>query len=448
MKLQSIHIKNVASVEDAFIDFTQSPLKNAGIFLITGDMGTGKTTLLDAICLALYGNTPRLSKANGTKMDFGGQEDITPRDTRNLLRRGAREASVVLRFDDLSGTPCQATWEVSRNRNNRLNPVKRTFTRNEQTVGKEAEVKEAVHQAIGINFDQFCRTSMLAQGQFTEFLKSNEDAKAEILEKLTNTILYSQVGSQIAETTSLKRREYETQQQVVRGFNLMSLESLTQLHEEVNRLDNAITLLTDNKNQADNDLTWKTTLLQLRQELENADKEYHQLEHLTKSDAYMQECQLLKDWDATADARLWQRQIKEADTAISQCAAEELRLKQTFLTLLSGESYLEQWIGQNQQQLSQMQQQKDNEAAYSDIYDHLQTLLSELRQAEQLEQDIRRLQQDCRTLNERIPLLQQAEQQEETKRATANTNLQKQKHENQNIQQQIAAINWEAITAE
>lgn len=203
MKIRKLTIRNVASIESAELDFESGALGDAPLFLICGDTGSGKTTILDCITLALYGKTPRYSGAavkNPAKV--GG---YAFNDARQLVRRGATSASAKLELTGNDGRLYEAEWSVE------------PFTRgaNKGTLKGEAwiwrgcwqggltwtkvgECKEAVRRAVGLEFDQFCRTAMLAQGQFTRFLLGAEDEKAEILEKLTDTSRYSEIGKAIA----------------------------------------------------------------------------------------------------------------------------------------------------------------------------------------------------------------------------------------------------------
>ena len=106
MKLKKLTLHNIASIEDAVIDFENGPLAEDSRFLICGPTGAGKTTLLDAICLVLYGTTPRLhsTKSEGyvdTSENYSlgaKREDIKIDDTRMLMRRGSLNAFVELVF--------------------------------------------------------------------------------------------------------------------------------------------------------------------------------------------------------------------------------------------------------------------------------------------------------------------------------------------------------------
>ena len=85
MKFQKLTIHNIASIEDAVIDFEAQPLADSEVFLITGKTGAGKSTILDAICLALYADTPRLysTKMQGVTMD--AEKEVKIDDPRQLM---------------------------------------------------------------------------------------------------------------------------------------------------------------------------------------------------------------------------------------------------------------------------------------------------------------------------------------------------------------------------
>ncbi len=184
MKIIHLVIDNIASVSHAVIDFDASPLADADVFLISGNVGAGKSTLLDCICLALYGGTPRLRPA---------------------AKGGTASSAVTLDFIANDGTPCRARWSRRRARgriNGTLQKAEWTLTvalasEKEITYTKRVEVAEAIRQAVGLGYHDFCRTTMLAQGRFASFLKGSDDEKAGILEKLTGTRRYALIGKRI-----------------------------------------------------------------------------------------------------------------------------------------------------------------------------------------------------------------------------------------------------------
>lgn len=204
MRLRRLTIHNIASIADATIDFESAPLAEAGIFLITGPTGAGKTTLLDAICVALYDAAPRFRKAPGEAVAGEQGSEIKASDARNMLRRGTGEGFVELAFLGSNGIDYKATWQVRRARNRpggTLQESSRTLERlTDGTVKtRKREVDEEISEAVGLTYEQFLRTVMLPQGEFTRFLKADDRDKAALLEKITRVDIYSRIGAAIFE---------------------------------------------------------------------------------------------------------------------------------------------------------------------------------------------------------------------------------------------------------
>ena len=165
MKLKKLDINNIASVSRASIDFTSAPLADSPIFLICGETGSGKSTILDAICMALYNKTPRLSNGNRTEENIyrEGSQEISIVSVNQLLKKGEKEGSIMLQFEGADGTDYLAEWKCRVNRNGKLEDETWSITDSAGHVNnsKGRARMEKMTEIIGLDYDQFCRTSML-----------------------------------------------------------------------------------------------------------------------------------------------------------------------------------------------------------------------------------------------------------------------------------------------
>lgn len=202
MRILRIAGKNLASLADEFsVDFEQQPLAASGLFAISGPTGAGKSTLLDALCLALYDATPRLLRVAGRNyLADVGSETITTQDTRNLLRRGTAEGYAEVDFVGGDGARYRARWSVRRARTRAEGALQPTAMSLHllpalQPLGHtKTEVKAEIEQRIGLSFEQFTRAVLLAQNEFSAFLKAEDNERGELLEKLTGSAIYSEIS--------------------------------------------------------------------------------------------------------------------------------------------------------------------------------------------------------------------------------------------------------------
>jgi exonuclease SbcC len=201
MKILAIRLKNLASLAGPVdIDFTAEPLASAGLFAITGPTGAGKSTLLDALCLALFGTVPRLNDIGREAKVPDADGEIPTSDPRNLLRRGTGSGFAEVDFVGIDGHRYRARWEANRARDKANGKLQ--FSRqslydldNEQVLGSgKSEYKQLIEARLGLNFEQFTRAVMLAQSEFGAFLKADDKERSELLEKLTNTAIYTRLG--------------------------------------------------------------------------------------------------------------------------------------------------------------------------------------------------------------------------------------------------------------
>lgn len=240
MKILAIRGKNLASLEGNFeIDFTAEPLVSAGIFAITGSTGSGKSTLLDALCLALFDDTPRTNRA-GENIPITDVRDrtINQKDSRNLLRRGTSEGYAEVDFVSLGDETFRSRWGVRRSRDKVDGSLQATEFRltnlstGLEVPGRKTELLARVVELIGLSFDQFTRAVLLAQGDFATFLKAKQNEKAELLEKLTGTDVYSRISSSIYEKSKCAEQDLRVLQERIQDVELLSDEELAALSAE------------------------------------------------------------------------------------------------------------------------------------------------------------------------------------------------------------------------
>ena len=203
MKILKISGKNLASLAGEFeVDFEQEPLASSGLFAISGPTGAGKSTLLDALCLALYDATPRLLKVlgRGSALPDVGKETVNAQDTRTLLRRGTPDGYAQVDFVGNDGASYRARWSVRRSRTRAEGALQATAMSLHQLPalqpigGTKTEVKEEIEKRIGLSFDQFTRAVLLAQNEFSTFLKTEDNERGELLETLTGSSMYTDIS--------------------------------------------------------------------------------------------------------------------------------------------------------------------------------------------------------------------------------------------------------------
>lgn len=280
MKILAIRGKNLASLEGEFkVDFTVEPLKSAGIFAITGSTGSGKSTLLDGICLALFDDTPRISRAESA--DIADVRDLTikQKDPRNILRRGTSDGYAEVDFVSLAGDKYRARWSVRRARDKADGSLQGVsyrvwnITLGEELQGGKTELLTQVRGLIGLSFDQFTRAVLLVQGDFETFLKANKNEKAELLEKLTGTDIYSRISVKIYESTQQANKELSLVQERIKGVELLPEEQIEALTvEKEAAMKEAETFETEVKNFSEK-LQWLQTNEQLVADVEAAKNE-------------------------------------------------------------------------------------------------------------------------------------------------------------------------------
>lgn len=342
MRLQKLIIQNIASIEQAELDFENGPLGQDPIFLICGPTGAGKSTILDAVCLALYNTTPRLVQSANERFldnDFTGQsEEVGIGDPRMLMRRDSTMASVCLWFTDADDCPLVAEWSVARARGNRTGKIQRiswTLSRQDGTpiTTRLSDTRQEIVNRLGLTFEQFSRTALLAQGEFTKFLKSREEDKSDILEKLTGTEIYSRISMEIFARKGEKEEELKRLQAKSEGIVLLTDEQLEALEKESAELDRALREEKDVITRLNAGKKWTDDKRMMEIKLADAQGIYAAACGKVMSEEYVRNKKEVTDWDRTGDARFclvsrreWKRSQETSVSALEELKAEYVRL--------------------------------------------------------------------------------------------------------------------------
>ncbi|MFA6768369.1 MAG: SbcC/MukB-like Walker B domain-containing protein [Parabacteroides sp.] len=246
MKILAIRGKNIASLEGEFsIDFMQEPLLSAGIFAISGPTGAGKSTLLDTLCLALFARTPRTDQAkeSNVRIQDVDADTLMQGDPRFLLRRGTASGYAEADFVALNGHHYRSRWAVARARdkeNGRLQNPRTTLINldtEKEEQGTRSELQDRIIELIGLTFEQFTRSVLLAQNDFSTFLKADQNDKASLLEKLTGTELYSKISCLIYEKNAKSKAAFDAVNMRLQGIELLSDEVVEERKKQLAYVD-------------------------------------------------------------------------------------------------------------------------------------------------------------------------------------------------------------------
>ncbi|GHT17053.1 nuclease SbcCD subunit C [Planctomycetales bacterium] len=222
MKILRVVFENLNSLVGKHeINFAQE-FGAQGIFAIVGPTGSGKTTILDAICLALYGKTPRLSA-------FGKENEIMSRQT--------SECRAEAVFETNSGEQYHCTWTQRRARNRsdgNLQSRKHSIVQCGKEQSEEnRDVEKIVEERTGMDFENFTRSMLLAQGEFAKFLKSDGDERAKILEQITGTEIYTKISVRVHERYRDVQNDLKNLREQLGNVEILDDEMIRQIEVEI-----------------------------------------------------------------------------------------------------------------------------------------------------------------------------------------------------------------------
>ena len=468
MKILAIRGRNLASLEGDFeIDFTVEPLLSAGIFAISGPTGAGKSTLLDTMCLALFARTPRTDQAkeNNVKLQDVSNEQLSQSDPRFLLRRGTSSGFAEVDFMALNGHRYRTRWSVARARdkeNGRLqNPRLALYNldKEEEEQGTRSDLQARIIDLIGLTFEQFTRSVLLAQNDFSTFLKAEQGEKASLLEKLTGTELYSAISRQIFERNARAKEAFDLIQTRIQGIELLTDEEENDLRTRLAGTEKELQRVEKAKaeqqalQEAVRSIEQQITIRQ-RQQKEAADKLVHATELLTVA-RHEYEKGVEEQQQSETRFKSLQQEILQArkldiqlDTAIRDLSHSEQQLKNVMLRKEEAEKKYQAAVlrrRQGAEEIARLTAWRERYKKKERIAEQLSALLLHLDAAsatrsgmEAAVRSIETLRQEMAALNKQLSDLQQtsANKQQALKRAEADY---------RNLEEELKAVDAPAL---
>ena len=262
MNILSIRIKNLASLSgEHLIDFESDPLASAGLIAIVGKTGAGKSTILDAMCLALFNRIPRLKDSDGKLQDVDGSELLT-NSPLTVLRRGTAHGYAELCFIAQDQKRYIARWELKRSRekaDGKLQSVQRSLkcvTDGVVVADKRSSVDQEIKRITQLSFEQFTRAVLLAQSEVTVFLKARDNERGELLEYLTNSAIFGKIGQLAYEKTKFVATQRKELENVLGHIEIRSDDEIAELQTQFQHIQQQVQQLENERNQFKQQQQW------------------------------------------------------------------------------------------------------------------------------------------------------------------------------------------------
>ncbi|MGI5309982.1 exonuclease subunit SbcC [Rheinheimera sp. WS51] len=378
MKILSVRLQNLNSLRGEWcIDFRLAPFNQANLFAIVGPTGAGKTTILDAICLALYHQTPRLK---------------TSPTSNEVMTRHTSECLAEVEFE-VANIGYRAFWSQRRARgksDGNLQAAKVELARLDGTILAEKinDKQRLIAEITGLDFGRFTKSMLLAQGGFAAFLNAEANERAELLEELTGTDIYARISAQVFADCREKKQQQELLQAKLSAVELLTPEQQAELNSQLQQISADIHDQQTELKQLRQQQQWRQQVAQATTALQQAEQEAKQAEinlalqqpQLAKLAAYQPAHKLAPVYQALQHS---QQQLQQQQQGLQRLSKEVVSAKQQQATYLwQGWQRVQQQLVQAQQQQQQRQQQQTK------LKQQLAVWLPALQQQTALEQQL------------------------------------------------------------
>lgn len=403
MKILRITVNNIASLAGIqTVDFTKEPLRSAGLFGISGATGAGKSSLLDAVCLALFDATPRLRHVGILGEIHEGEKQ---NDRRNLLRRGTASGFAEVAFVGVDQQSWTARWSVRRSRNQpdgRLQSVERTLYRGNippgtdgvvEAGGKKTLVQQAIVDRIGLTFEQFTRAVLLAQNEFATFLKASDRERAEILQALTGTEQFERISCAVFARAAREKKDVEAVQLKLSGNEPLSAEERRQAEETRIATQQRVQQAEQGLEVVKRNVVWFEQRAALQKQLQQAEQQ-QTLAQQQRDDAAPRRQELEQTEYVLREARtLWTTRLDrhaaatkaqtEVQAATEQITQRTAQLRDVSEQLTAASAALQTMTVEAQQTQQQLKSARALDARLKPLEERLTTAATRLQAAEQ-----------------------------------------------------------------
>ena len=411
MILNKIIIHNIASIEDATIDFNSEPLSDASLFLICGTMGTGKSTILDCIALSLFGTTPRLQSS--PQKSSTDQEDIRLSDERQYLRRGTKEGYSILEFIGNDKVTYRAKIAFRYKKTDKIDSSKRTLEYDNTILEKKGDIDRKIKEAIDIDYSQFCRTTLLAQGEFTKFLKSDDAEKSSILEKITGTDIYSKIGRKIFEKSRDAENKYKEEEIALKNIQTLSDEEKEEYANHKAELLNTQQSIDKQLSQFRAIKQWFNTKADIEKEIED-NKQTLQITSSKKDDTFLSKKRYVSDFERHTEQINLLKTNNDNKAILSEYNSYKEILYKEFYNIYSDLQYHERLLNEKQDRLIDLTTIFEQRKGEKELYDQAPAIFGSIDRITNIRNEINTKEQELTHLSQTLLDIEPTKQQIES----------------------------------